>query len=113
MLTLRNAGVFVEHSEDLADTIDWVLVTERWCAATDHTTLQPKAHKVVGAWGERANDHYRQQMLMGLPGVGAGLAKRILGSIGFPMKLTKDMTKVPGIGKKKLIRIQEIFEKDQ
>lgn len=110
MFTLRAAGVGIEYSRDLVDTIQWVCVADAWCSVERHTTLEVKGKKVSGKWGERTRDHYRIALLASLPGVGEELAKRIVAEIGWPLELVGELEKVRGLGEKKINRIKEILD---
>lgn len=109
MLTVRAAGVHVEYSRDIADTIEWVVATAGWCMAPGHSTLQVKGRRVEGKWGERTQEHYRVAMLASLPGVGEELARRIIAEVGWPLELVKDLGQVKGIGAKKVQSIKEVL----
>lgn len=106
--TLRSAGIHLERSESLEDTVAWVEVLSEWCDVEAHTTLQPVSRSVKGDWGERKREHYQTQVLMGLPGVGKGLAQRILDTVGMPLRLVGDLRSVRGMGDKKVKAIEEI-----
>lgn len=110
VLTIRAAGVHVEFSSDLADTIDWIKVACSWADAHDHSTLKPKGKETRGDWGEKRRDHYRVSVLCSLPGIGPELASRILDEIGWPFELTGDLMQVKGVGKKKVDEVRRIFD---
>ena len=50
--TMRDAGMHVHYSEDLADTVHWVEVLADWANVENHSTLQPMSRAVKGSWGE-------------------------------------------------------------
>ena len=108
--TLRNDGIHIERSEELADTLDWINVLSDWADVETHSTLQPMSAAVKGDWGEKRREHYQVQMLMGLPGVGKGLAQRIVDTIGNPLRVVPGLRDVRGIGKGKYDKIMEIVE---
>lgn len=108
MLTVRAAGVHVEYSRDIADTIEWVMAAEGWCQSPGHSTLQVKGRRVEGKWGERTRVHYQTAMLASLPGVGEELAKRIIEQVGFPFELTTDLTCIKGMGDKKVRGVEQV-----
>lgn len=108
--TLRNDGIHIERSESIDDTLNWIEVLGDWCDVETHSTLQPMNQTVKGDWGEKRREHYQVQMLMGLPGVGKGLAQRIVETIGNPLRVVPGMREVRGIGKGKYDRILEIVE---
>lgn len=110
LCTLRYAGWHVEYSSNLNDTANWLQVLSEWSDVEEHSTLRPVAHRVRGEWGEQKRRHYQLQMLMGLPGVGQGLAERILDTVGMPLRLVGELQGVRGIGKKKYDKIKEIFD---
>lgn len=106
--TVRRAGVQVDQVDDLPGTVRYVEQLARWCESEGHSTLSVKGKKVVGRWGEKEAHHYRMQMLMGLPGVGAELAERILEQAGWPFELVVELDQVRGLGKKKVEAIRKV-----
>jgi len=110
--TIRSAGVHVEYSNSLDDTIEWVELLAEWCDKETHSTLTPVKQQQRGNWGEQKRAHYQAQVLMGFPGIGAGLAARIVEVCeGLPFTVNIErLAEVPGLGPKKLKKIQELFD---
>jgi ERCC4-type nuclease len=110
ILSILAAGVHVEFTVDLNDTLEWVEAATSWADAYEHSTLQAKGRDVRGQWGEKKTEHYRLSVLCSFPGIGPELARRILDEIGWPMELTGDLLSVKGLGKKKFDSIKEVFD---
>jgi ERCC4-type nuclease len=110
--TLRHQGIHVHPSDDLDDTVHWVEVLGEWADVEHHSTLTPMTKTVKGDWGERKKKHYQVQVLMGMPGIGKGLAERIVDVLGgLPLVLKGNELKgVKGVGKKKYEAVKELFD---
>lgn len=111
--TVRLKDVWVEFSDDIADTSECLDQIERWFNKDNHTSLDRRPGP-VSLWGKPSNEDYQRHLVMGLPGVGAELADRIVRTFdGVPFGWRigeKDLEKVQGIGKKKAQRIYECLE---
>jgi ERCC4-type nuclease len=101
--SVRDMGVWVDTTDDLADTANWLTMFDRWCAKDRHYALirRPGA---VSAWGKPDNREYGIHLLQGLPGVGPEIAERIWDKYGVPWAWTiseSELKEVEGIGVKK------------
>ena len=113
LATLRASNIHVHPSESLEDTVHWVEVLGEWADVEHHSTLAPVGRTVAGDWGEKKRKHYQVQVLMGFPGIGKGLAERIvdvLGGLPFMWKDKEALGAVPGVGKKKLRAMEELLD---
>lgn len=113
LMSVRSTGCHVEYTRSLEQTIEWVQVMGEWADAEHHSTLQPVSQRVRGSWGERNARHYQIQMLTAMPGIGAGLASRIIDTVGFPLALVRDLSGVRGLGAKKISDIENLFTSEQ
>lgn len=107
---LRKRGVWVDWSDDVADTARYLTELESW--------VRKKGHKGLGmrgaarsVWGRADNRDWQIFLLQGLPGVGPEMAERILDQIGMPIGLVPDaaarLTEVKGVGPRTVERIME------
>lgn len=106
--SIRNAGVWVDWSDNLADTIELVKAFEQWCMKGTHSSIRTRGG-VRSSWGTANNRDYQAHLLQGLPGVGAELADRILDEVGMPLGLKEGyegkLMGVRGLGAKKVEKI--------
>lgn len=110
LMSLRQAGWWVETSCNLEGTIETVKVLHQWAQKIKHTSLvgrgdRPKA----SGWGKHDDRDYQIHMLTSLPDIGAELAGRIIdkfGGVPFRWRVSReDLLTVHGLGKKKVDRI--------
>jgi len=101
--TAQLMGVWVDHTDDLDGTIQWLQSFKRWTAKPRHNSLI-KREKVSGSWGSADSADFARHILMGFPGVGVEVATRIVARYGLPLEWTvgvDDLMEVEGIGKVK------------
>lgn len=101
----RAKGLWVQHTDNLADTIATVQMLQLWAKKDRHGTLE-KRPGVQSVWGRGhvMDREYGVYVLQSLPGVGSELAGRIWDKYGLCMELTVgegELMAVEGIGKKK------------
>lgn len=102
--SVRDRGIWVDHTRDLADTIALVGEWEQWCRKPGHKSLSTRPGP-VNTWGKANNRDWQEHLLQGLPGVGVELAGRILDEVGMPLqwRVERDeLLKVQGLGKGKV-----------
>ncbi len=102
--SVRDRGIWVDHTRDLADTIALVGEWEQWCRKDGHKSLSTRPGP-VNTWGKATNRDWQEHLLQGLPGVGVELAGRILDEVGMPLqwRVERDeLLKVQGLGKGKV-----------
>lgn len=108
MFSLLHEGAKVIRSGGLKETADLVKGYETWSMKEKHMSLKGRPGPQV-MWGRPGNKDYQIHLLMGLPGVGYELAKRIVEHFGgIPWRWTvtrRDLMEVEGIGKGKVERI--------
>jgi len=105
--SVREKGVWVDFTEDLNATKEWILGFDVWIRKNKHTSLsrRPGPNSV---WGLPGNEDFARHLVMGIPGVGAELADRIVKQFGVPFQWKisqEDLETVEGIGKKKAQKI--------
>lgn len=110
--SIRAAGVWVEWTDGLDDTVQLVQAFEQWCRKGQHSSLGARAG-VRSSWGKANNRDYQLHLLQGLPGVGVELAGRILDTVGMPFgwRVGRDeLLGVEGLGPKKVEKMMEAIE---
>lgn len=101
--SVQSRGVWVDRTRDLTATIEWIGSFKAWCAKDRHGSLNKRTGP-VNMWGKPTNADFQRHMLMGLPGVGAELADRLIAKYGMPLRWTvtrEELMQVEGVGAKK------------
>jgi ERCC4-type nuclease len=107
-------GVWVMHTDSIAETVEAIHLFQRWTQKTKHNSLDRRPGPVP-LWGKVDNEDYARHLVMGLPGIGQETAARIIQKLGIPFcwRVTKeDLMTVEGIGKKKADQIWKCLEPD-
>lgn len=107
LFSVRARGVWVEWSADHAGTTEVIEAFEQWAKKSKHRALDGRPGP-ASPWGRLGNRDYQRHLVMGLPGVGADLADRIIDTLGMPFGLClseEQLMSVDGIGKKKASEI--------
>jgi ERCC4-type nuclease len=120
LYTVRSSGVWVEVSEDLADTIQVVEGLVKWTRKMRHTSLLSRPGPGQRAdWGKANRHEWAVHLLSGFEGVGVGVAENILAHFGkVPLRWEvseEELRQVKGVGKvraRKLIEALEQMEVD-
>jgi len=106
-------GIPVDRTRDVADTARWVQRMVDWSRKTEHSSLRGRPN-ADSMWGKPTNREYGIHLLQGLPGVGVKLAGALWDEFGkVPWKWevgVDDLTKVPGVGRKKAERMIDALE---
>lgn len=105
--SVRDRGIWVDHTDGLADTIQLVQTFETWAKKPGHKSLQTRPGP-VGNWGKATNREWQMHLLQGLPGVGVELAGRILDEVGMPLQWRvgrEELLAVKGMGRGKVDRV--------
>lgn len=101
-------GIWVEHTDDISDTVATILGLERYFEKERHDSLLRRP-KPRGNWGVATDRDWACHLLQSIDGIGPGQAEKILDHFGkVPMGWTvelKDLMGVPGIGKVKAERM--------
>ena len=101
--SVQSKGIWVETSENTADTIDAVQDLIRWTAKPRHNSLDRRPGP-TGDWGRASERDFASHLLQGIDGVGPVLAEAVLDRFnGVPWQWTcgyDDLLAVPGMGPK-------------
>lgn len=114
--SLRSKGIWVIETSGLDETILEILDLNVWCQKDEHMSLarRPAAQ---GEWGKPTSRDFLLWVLQGFPGIGPGLAARILDRFGgkLPLRWTctqQDLKGIEGLGPKKLVGLWEGLDHD-
>lgn len=112
LYSVRARGVWVEHSDNLKDTISFLADLHAWAEKPHHRSTEQRPGVKRDGWGRASDRDFLIHFLQGLPDVGPELAGRIVDTIGNPFTLAAseaDLLSVQGIGKAKAKRIRRMF----
>lgn len=101
--SVRDRGVWVDFTEDVAGTREWCQAFDVWIRKHKHTSLD-KRPGPKSVWGRPGNEDFARHLVQGIPGVGSELAHRIVERFGVPFQWkisVEDLMSVDGIGQKK------------
>lgn len=102
--------MWVDWSDDLADTVGMVRDLEEWTRKAKHGSLMRRPG-AKGAWGKATTREWAIHTLQGFDGIGADIAGRIFDKFGcVPLAWTvseKDLMQVHGVGKVRAKRMVE------
>lgn len=108
--SMRSSGVWVDWSDDLADTVGMVRDLEEWTRKAKHGSLMRRPG-AKGAWGKATTREWGVHMLQGFDGIGSDTALRIWEHFnGIPLAWTvdeKELQRVHGVGKVRARRMVE------
>jgi ERCC4-type nuclease len=105
--SLQAAGIWVEMTDDLSDTVAAVQHLVRWCAKdrAKHRSLVTRPAAPKNEWGVVSSRDYALWFLQGLEGIGPDAAAKILDHFGgMPIRWAdgvgvEQLCQVDGIGK--------------
>ncbi len=102
--SVQSKGVWVETSENTADTIEAVQDMIKWTAKDRHGSLDRRP-KPTGAWGQASERDFALHLLQGIDGIGPVVAEAILDRFNnqVPWMWTctfEELLTVPGLGPK-------------
>lgn len=106
----RLQGVWVDWTDSLQATIDWVRDFEEWANKPKHGTGggRPKP-KAAGGWGTPSSREWGSHLLQSFDGVGADMAGRIYDHFGgVPLAWTvtrEEMAAVHGVGPRRIAKM--------
>jgi ERCC4-type nuclease len=102
--SIMNKGVNIQYTVDADDTVVFIAQYAAWTRKDKHESMVKRTGP-VNAWGKPDNKDYQIHLLQGLPGVGVGLATKIVEKFGgIPWQWTctiEQLMEVDGVGKKK------------
>lgn len=99
-------GIWVEYTDNMADTVTLVQSIAAWAAKGDHVALERRPKPGPDRWGQRTNHATQSHFLQAIDGIGPKQADAIIEAFdGLPLQWTvseKQLGSVRGIGKKTL-----------
>lgn len=99
--SIQSQGYWINSTEDMDDTMSFVLSLEKWLSKERHTLGRVRP-KVKGEWGNATSKEWGIHLLQSFPGVGYGQATAIYERFGgVPLAWTVeewDLMDVKGIG---------------
>lgn len=102
LASVQNQGIWVEHTDSIADTIECLRSYEGWLGK--EKVRGASRPKPLGAWGTPNNREWALWMLQSFPGVGADRAALVLDHFGrIPARWEctyEDFLGIKGLGKK-------------
>lgn len=105
MWSIRDEGIWVDFTDNLPQTIEYLEHLEAWAKKEKHSSLHASRPGPTKRWGRVGNRDWERWVLMSLPGVGGEIADRILDELGMPLgwRVTREeLMKVKGLGKGKI-----------
>lgn len=102
-------GVHVHITQDMRETVEWLIALESWISKPKHTSLRTRPGATKNSFGIVGVREQAQHVLQGMPGVGVEIAGRIYDHFGrIPLKWDcelADLMAVKGVGKVKAAKI--------
>ena len=111
LLSIQSSGIWVNSSQDLTDSREYLMSLERWFLKETHKGIITRP-KPTTLWGTRTNRDYAIHFIQGLESIGPKVAGDIFDKFGMPFKLdigVADLMTVPGVGKKRAEKIWRLF----
>lgn len=111
--SMRDRGIWVEHSDDPADTVAAVTNLHAWLTKDKHSSLDRRPGP-VSVWGRADHGDWARHLLMGFDGLGPEIAGRIVehfGGVPLTWKVTaEELAEVPGLGAKRIKKIMSALD---
>lgn len=112
--SVQGRGIFVEHSDSMADTVALVEEIRRWVSKGDHTSLDRRPKPKTDSWGRISDEGWASHLLQSIDGIGPKQASAIWTHFGarLPISLTasvEELRQVPGLGPKKVALLLRAF----
>lgn len=99
--SVQAKGIWVEATDNVADTVEAVQDLRRWADKARHNSLDRRP-KPAGAWGKASERDFALHLLQGVDGVGPVVAEAILdrfGKVPWAWECShEDLLAVPGVG---------------
>lgn len=104
--SVQSRGVWVESTDDTADTVVCILELAEYLKKPAHNGLLKRSGMPVAPWGKADNRDWSAHLLQSFDGVGPELAGRVVDHFGgrAPLQWTvgeKELQEVAGIGPRK------------
>ena len=115
--SVRARGIWVDWSGGWQETCDVVEGLKGWTGKVEHRGAHVMERgKPAGKWGTANNGEYAMWLMTGLPGVGAGKAKKIVERFGrVPLKWDcerGEMEAVEGFGVRSVGKFWQVFDNE-
>lgn len=109
--SIQNGGVWVDAVEDVAATIEWLGLFQRWVAKERHGRKNRGGPDAQDSFGKRGNVDWSIHLLQGFEGIGYETAKAMVDAFhGPPLQwrvTEKELLAVKGVGK---VRARKLME---
>lgn len=104
--SVQARGVWVVETDNLNDTVLWLLNFHKWCTKEGSSSLQTRP-KPQGAWGKPDSRDWNIFLAQSFPGIGVVQAERMVEHFGGQVPISwsctrEELAEVPGIGKTRL-----------
>ena len=116
--SIQGRGVFVEQSDDHADTARLIVEIAAWVRKGDHRSLDRRPKPSGDSWGKITDKAWACHLLQSVPDIGPVQADAIYEHFGgrIPVGLTVDrkaLLDVKGLGPKRVAKILRAFGGDE
>lgn len=103
LFSIQSSGVWVNSSESLTDSAEYLRALENWVSKADHKGILTRP-KPKTSWGQRNDRDFGIHLIQSFDGIGPGVAGAIFDRFGVPLKWTiekKELESVVGVGPKR------------
>jgi ERCC4-type nuclease len=112
--SVQGRGIFVEHSDSIADTVKLVREIASWAHKGDHTSLDRRPGPSGDGWGRVTDKAWACHLLQSIPDIGPVQAGAIYdhfeGVVPVTLTATRDeLLAVHGLGPKRVDKILRAF----
>ena len=112
--SIQGRGVFVEHSDDHADTARLIREIAGWVQKGDHRSLDRRPKPSPDSWGKVTDKAWACHMLQSVPDIGPVQAEAVYEHFDgkMPVVLTatrEELLAVKGLGPKRVDKIRRAF----
>lgn len=117
LCSVRARGIWVEQTESLADTIEFLGDLAAWAAKPKHHSLAQRDGPKRNGWGRVSSKAWQIHLVQGIgDGIGPEMAERIVDAVGLPFSLCvdeADLVAIHGVGKVTAKKIVKAFEEEK
>lgn len=103
LFSVQSTGVWVNSSESLSESREYLALLEKWFLKGSHKGIVTRP-KPTTLWGTKTNRDWGIHVIQSFDGIGPGVAGAIFDRYGVPLRWTiteEDLLSVPGVGKKR------------
>lgn len=111
MLSIQSGGLWVNSTDSLSDTREYLSHTEKWFLKEKHAGIMTRP-KPTTLWGNRTDRDWAIHAIQSVDGVGPEMAGRIFDKFGLPFTCrvtVEELMTVDGIGKGRAEKIVKAF----